>query len=543
MTEHNNKIKNDDDNFEKIEDIENEEENIEVLSSDKDLNSINMYMKEMGHIDLLDRNEEIDKARKIDENREKVISEVLKIPLTYKKILEKYENDFNDGSVDVGILSKTIYFNDSDSNSEKDIIPDSNSNENFFQGVEDLLKGDERIEKPRISDCEEVENLVGKIKTYVESIDFSKKTYTPNEDIISEIKEYNLNYVSFVHGHAKFLLSFSSNIKVIERKMSELMKSKGDSKNDIIDKIKELKKHYPKKIDSVDFKELFQEEDQSKLRVLIYDLKRIERELGVSIHDFKRIISKVGLSKSKIDTYKKEMVNANLRLVISIAKKYGNNKTLSFNDIIQEGNIGLMKAVDKFEYKRGFKFSTYATWWIKQSITRSIADNGRTIRIPVHMHESQGKVQRMKKEWSQKYGKEPSVEEISKALDIEPKKVEAILNVTKDPISMETNLNNDEDSTIEDFIEDSEDKTPMEYLSKDELSRLMKESINEVLEEREIVVLSMRFGIGMPSDFTLEDVGKQFDITRERVRQIQVKALKKIRDSKYGELFKLYMEK
>ena len=230
---------------------------------------------------------------------------------------------------------------------------------------------------------------------------------------------------------------------------------------------------------------------------------------------------------------KKEMVSANLRLVVSIAKKYTNNG-LSFLDIIQEGNTGLMKSVDKFEYRRGFKFSTYATWWIRQSITRAIADQSRTIRVPVHMVENMQKVEKAKKKLKQKLGRNPKAEEIAELTELPLDKVEKALKVTKEPISMETPVGGDDDeSSIADFIEDETKNNPFDNMSGDILKKKLKEAVSK-LPEREAKILSMRFGLNMPSDFTLEEVGEQFNVTRERIRQIEAKALRMIRDSDFG---------
>ena len=268
----------------------------------------------------------------------------------------------------------------------------------------------------------------------------------------------------------------------------------------------------------------------------IKELEDIQNSIKIPIKKLKQIMLEVSHGKKSIKNYKKIMVESNLRLVISFAKKYS-PKGLNFIDIIQEGNLGLMKAVDKFEYKRGFKFSTYATWWIKQSITRAIADQGRIIRVPVHMHESLFRVKRMTKEWIQKIGREPKAEEISKELDIPIKKVKKIMKVVKDPISIETSVSGeDEDSTLADFIEDSEEYTPFEELSREDLKKKLKEVVLDNLNEREKQIIQMRFGFDMPSDYTLEEVGKEFQVTRERIRQIEAKALKKIRNNDDGNL-------
>ena len=259
----------------------------------------------------------------------------------------------------------------------------------------------------------------------------------------------------------------------------------------------------------------------------------------MSILQLKQIHKRLSMGKNQAKRAKEEMVEANLRLVISIAKKY-TNRGLQFLDLIQEGNIGLMKAVDKFEYRRGFKFSTYATWWIRQAITRSIADQARTIRIPVHMIETINKLNRISRTLVQKNGREPTPEELAEAMDMPEEKIRKVLKIAKEPISMETPIGDDEDSHLGDFIEDSNVMSPLEAAT----TRGLSEATNEVLASltpREERVLRMRFGIDMNTDHTLEEVGRQFDVTRERIRQIEAKALRKLRHPNRSELLKSFL--
>ena len=266
----------------------------------------------------------------------------------------------------------------------------------------------------------------------------------------------------------------------------------------------------------------------------------IEKELALNVRDIKDISKRMAIGEAKARRAKKEMVEANLRLVISIAKKY-TNRGLQFLDLIQEGNIGLMKAVDKFEYRRGYKFSTYATWWIRQAITRSIADQARTIRIPVHMIETINKINRVSRQLLQEMGREPTPEELGERLEMDEVKVRKVLKIAKEPISMETPIGDDEDSHLGDFIEDGNITSPIDAAT----SEGLKEATREVLEnltEREAKVLKMRFGIDMPTDHTLEEVGKQFDVTRERIRQIEAKALRKLRHPSRSEHLRSFLE-
>ena len=276
----------------------------------------------------------------------------------------------------------------------------------------------------------------------------------------------------------------------------------------------------------------------------IYDIQKkltsFENEYGLLINEIKDINKKMSLGEAKARRAKKEMVEANLRLVISIAKKY-TNRGLQFLDLIQEGNIGLMKAVDKFEYRRGYKFSTYATWWIRQAITRSIADQARTIRIPVHMIETINKLNRISRQILQETGVEPTPEELAVKMDLSEDKIRKVLKIAKEPISMETPVGDDDDSHLGDFIEDNNMESPIDR----SISEGLREATLEILESltpREAKVLRMRFGIEMNTDHTLEEVGKQFDVTRERIRQIEAKALRKLRHPSRSEKLRSFLE-
>ncbi|MGL5800903.1 MAG: RNA polymerase sigma factor RpoD, partial [Plesiomonas sp.] len=269
-------------------------------------------------------------------------------------------------------------------------------------------------------------------------------------------------------------------------------------------------------------------------------MRQIEEETGLTIEQVKDINRRMSIGEAKARRAKKEMVEANLRLVISIAKKY-TNRGLQFLDLIQEGNIGLMKAVDKFEYRRGYKFSTYATWWIRQAITRSIADQARTIRIPVHMIETINKLNRISRQMLQEMGREPSPEELAERMMMPEDKIRKVLKIAKEPISMETPIGDDEDSHLGDFIEDTTLELPLDSATSESLRNATRDVL-EGLTAREAKVLRMRFGIDMNTDHTLEEVGKQFDVTRERIRQIEAKALRKLRHPSRSEVLRSFLD-
>ena len=266
----------------------------------------------------------------------------------------------------------------------------------------------------------------------------------------------------------------------------------------------------------------------------------VEEATGLTIAEIKEINRRMSMGEARARRAKKEMVEANLRLVISIAKKY-TNRGLQFLDLIQEGNIGLMKAVDKFEYRRGYKFSTYATWWIRQAITRSIADQARTIRIPVHMIETINKLNRISRQMLQEMGREPTPEELGERMEMPEDKVRKVLKIAKEPISMETPIGDDEDSHLGDFIEDLTIASPVDAATEEGLTEATREVLGG-LTAREAKVLRMRFGIDMNTDHTLEEVGKQFDVTRERIRQIEAKALRKLRHPTRSDYLRSFLD-
>ena len=293
--------------------------------------------------------------------------------------------------------------------------------------------------------------------------------------------------------------------------------------------------------DSLTGWEKFVKDEKNSIKDIMNDIRGAASDIGLTLLEFKRIVSHVQKGERESSIAKKEMIEANLRLVISIAKKY-TNRGLQFLDLIQEGNIGLMKAVDKFEYRRGYKFSTYATWWIRQAITRSIADQARTIRIPVHMIETINKIVRTQRQLLSEIGREPTPEEISVKLNMPLEKVRKVLKIAKEPVSLETPVGDEEDSHLGDFIQDENAVIPIDAAIQSNLRQTTTKILSS-LTPREERVLRMRFGIGMNSDHTLEEVGQQFSVTRERIRQIEAKALRKLKHPTRAKQLKSFLDK
>ncbi|MGL5395168.1 MAG: RNA polymerase sigma factor RpoD [Shewanella sp.] len=518
---------------------------------------VRMYMREMGTVELLTREGEIVIAKRIEEGINTVQSSVAEYPQAIAMILEQYDqyeadelrlSDIISGFVnpdeeDLGPTATHIGSELSEEDLEdEDDDEDEEDEDGDGDGDDDGNKG---------PDPEEARERFSQLRTAYESalkiIDAKGREHPESIQALFEIgeifKEFRLVPKQF-DRLVKSMRSMMDRVRVQERLLMKLC----------VEQAKMPKKNFVKfftgnetNLDWFEAEKTSNKPYAEGLRMVEEDVQRcrsklaaIEEETGLVIAAIKDINRRMSIGEAKARRAKKEMVEANLRLVISIAKKY-TNRGLQFLDLIQEGNIGLMKAVDKFEYRRGYKFSTYATWWIRQAITRSIADQARTIRIPVHMIETINKLNRISRQMLQEMGREPSPEELAERMMMPEDKIRKVLKIAKEPISMETPIGDDEDSHLGDFIEDTTLELPLDSAT----SESLKSATHEVLAgltAREAKVLRMRFGIDMNTDHTLEEVGKQFDVTRERIRQIEAKALRKLRHPSRSEILKSFLD-
>ncbi len=512
---------------------------------------VRMYMREMGTVELLTREGEIRIAKRIEEGLEAVKVALGSYPGTYDLLLRHYE------TVKAGQMRLVdVIVGFVDPNAPDEIAQPQNPKmmalEREVAGTDDDdADGDEEEEAIDTGpDPEEAAKRflsIGKLHhQHVNALDKlgskDPKTQKLRKRICSELMELKLSPKMF-DQLIDNLRQHVTEVRLLEKEIMFLcIKQAGMPRKDFVstfpknetstrwlDKHIKAKKRYSAPL--AKFKDEV-ERRQNKL-------KELETLFHVLISEIKEINREVSIGEAKARRAKKEMVEANLRLVISIAKKY-TNRGLQFLDLIQEGNIGLMKAVDKFEYRRGYKFSTYATWWIRQAITRSIADQARTIRIPVHMIETINKLNRISRQMLQEMGREPTPEELAVRMEMPEDKVRKVLKIAKEPISMETPIGDDEDSHLGDFIEDTSVSSPIDSATTESL-RETTHSVLAQLTPREAKVLRMRFGIDMNTDHTLEEVGKQFDVTRERIRQIEAKALRKLRHPSRSEQLRSFL--
>ena len=544
----------------------------EEKTSDKSDDPIRMYLREMGGVELLSREGEIAIAKRIEAGKDVMINALTQSPIVGKKIFEwkeQIENqqmlvrdiididstyeDFEALENDENIKAdkKIKQKKDNDKNEETDKEDSQNNDDDEFNVS--LAKMEEEIKPKIISILDSLNKNYSKLKKYqIEKLDCllaSKElSISKNKNFkkIQEILVDNFKNLQLAPHVVEDLVQshYKENKKIVSLE-GVLLRLAMDNKisreeflkyyvgNEINPKFESFLKENPTW--KAFFKKFKKDFSEIKDRLVEFSKK-----IGLSVGEFKKLVSRIQKGERESRIAKKEMVEANLRLVISIAKKY-TNRGLQFLDLIQEGNIGLMKAVDKFEYRRGYKFSTYATWWIRQAITRSIADQARTIRIPVHMIETINKIVRTQRLILSEFGREATPEELAKKLRMPLDKVRKVLKISKEPVSLEKPVGDEDDSSLGDFIEDTKALAPLEQAIKSNLGEATTKILS-TLTPREERVLRMRFGVGMNTDHTLEEVGLQFSVTRERIRQIEAKALRKLKHPSRSKQLKSFLE-
>ena len=528
--------------------------------SEKSDDPIRMYLREMGGVELLSREGEIAIAKRIEAGKNVMLEALSQSPITANQIKEWNEKLNKDE-----ILVREIIDIDTNYMEDEGTDPDSKKSENSKEDDASSTTSEDDEFNPTLAAMEEeikpkILKTINKLtKEYakLEKYQIEKLNCILNVQEFSKSKEKNYNKICDV------ILENINSLQLSPSVLEELVQKHYDHNRKIIslegnllrlalenninrdEFIKfyvgnEINPNLKKFLDTNQTWSKFFQKNKDEFKNIRERLVEISNKLKFSVTDFKKLVSRVQKGEKESRIAKKEMVEANLRLVISIAKKY-TNRGLQFLDLIQEGNIGLMKAVDKFEYRRGYKFSTYATWWIRQAITRSIADQARTIRIPVHMIETINKIVRTQRLILSEFGREATPEELAKKLRMPLEKVRKVLKISKEPVSLEKPVGDEEDSSLGDFIEDTKALDPMDQAIKSNLSEATTKILS-TLTPREERVLRMRFGVGMNTDHTLEEVGLQFSVTRERIRQIEAKALRKLKHPSRSKQLKSFLE-
>ena len=565
---------------------EDSQDDTEKKQTGKTDDPVRLYLRDMGAVELLSREGEIAIAKRIEAGREKMIGAICESPMTIRSIIN-WKDSIKDGTMllrDIVDLEATYDMSDISDNKLEDTLKliedagqkeekkekDKNKNDNQSedeadnQNTEDdeedglnvsLAAMEEKLKPKVLDDFNEITKLFKKLQKYSNElinidkknaklfISQEKKYKKIQKEIISAMKAVHFNS-STIEALMEALYELNKKLLLREGKMLRMAISSGVKRESFVEQYLNFnfEKNWIQNLLSLNDKnwEKFINRNHLEINKIVDEIKEIQLASELPLPEFRRIVSTVQHGERSANRAKKEMIESNLRLVISIAKKY-TNRGLQFLDLIQEGNIGLMKAVDKFEYRRGYKFSTYATWWIRQAITRSIADQARTIRIPVHMIETINKIVRTTRQIMSEIGREPTPKELADRLHMPLDKVKKVLKIAKEPISLETPVGDEEDSSLGDFIEDKNALIPIDAAVKSSL-RDTTTRILSSLTPREERVLRMRFGIGMNSDHTLEEVGQQFSVTRERIRQIEAKALRKLKHPTRARKLKTFLD-
>ena len=548
----------------------------EEKTTDKSDDPIRMYLREMGGVELLSREGEIAIAKRIEAGKDVMINALTQSPIVGKKIFEWKEQIESQQMLVREIIDIDSTYEDFEALDDDDDLKinkkDKVKKDNKDKKIDDPNKKDESSpsddDEFNVSLAKMEEEIKPKIINILDSLNKNyaklQKYQVEKLECLLNSKELSVSKNKNFKKIQEVLVDNFKNLQLASYVVEELVQSHYKENKKIVslegvllrlamdNKIsrEEFLKYYLGNEINPKFESFLREnaiwkaffkkfkKDFAEIRDRLVEFSK---KIGLSVGEFKKLVSRIQKGERESRVAKKEMVEANLRLVISIAKKY-TNRGLQFLDLIQEGNIGLMKAVDKFEYRRGYKFSTYATWWIRQAITRSIADQARTIRIPVHMIETINKIVRTQRQIMSEFGREPTPEELAKKLAMPLEKVRKVLKIAKEPVSLETPVGDEEDSSLGDFIEDKNALQPLDTAIQSNLS----ESTTKILASltpREERVLRMRFGIGMNTDHTLEEVGLQFSVTRERIRQIEAKALRKLKHPSRSKQLKSFLEK